>query len=71
MPKKLIDICTFSGQRKEVMKRTWKELKELEKKGVPTIGKFGELYRKNFQKVKEEGEKAIREGKYYVEVEEK
>jgi len=71
MPKKLNPICSFTGQRKEVMKRTWKGIKELEGKGVPTLGKFGDLYRKNFKKVKEEGERAMKEGKCYVEVEEK
>jgi len=71
MAKKLNPVCSVIGQRKEAMRRTWKELKELEEKGIPTVGKFGEIYRKNFQKVKEEGKKAMKEGKCYIEVEKK
>jgi len=70
MAKKLIPMCTFTGQRKIAMKRTWKKLKEMEAEGIPTIGKFGEVLRKNFEEVKREGEKLVKEGKYFVEIEE-
>ncbi len=70
MAKKIIPVCTFTGQRKIAMKRTWKELREMESQGIPTIGKFGEVLRKNYDKVKREGEKAVKEGKCFIEVEE-
>lgn len=69
MTKKLNPLCSVIGQRREAMRRTWKELKELEERGIPTIGKFGEIYRKNFQEVKREGKKAVEEGKCYIKVE--
>lgn len=70
MAKKLIPECTFTGQRKIAMKRTWKELKEMESQGIPTVGKFGEVLRKNYDQVKKDGERAVKKGECFIEVEE-
>jgi len=66
MAKKLNPLCSVIGQRKIVMTRTWEEIKEMERKGIPTAGKFGEIMAKHSRQAKEEGRKLVERGEYYI-----
>lgn len=69
MPRKVRSVCTITGQRKVAMERTWRKIKEMEAKGVPTIGKFGPTFREAFRETKKEGEEHVKKGTCFIDVE--
>jgi hypothetical protein len=47
------NLCTITGLKAEAMRETWKRIREMEKKGIPTLGKWGSTYKEVWKELKE------------------
>jgi len=60
--KKLFSPCSERDVRAAALKATHEHLKTMDDKGLPTIGKFGEILKEESAKIRAYGEKMAKEG---------